>query len=449
MNKVLAIGIVMLTVPLASGQLNQSYHLGENSLEVEQSIGLECSGTNCPVNYWSFEWPKLAEPEDVKIEDTRGKIEDWETDNQSFHIETNTGALRSEEKVNITYETSEPVESEGNLTFARFTPPNLQDHTSEFRISSKNLTSVAYGNNLAYPDSSEYKFESDIRPEVVLSRAEGERNQAFNFVNSEPVEIEAGLDLIDNKTGVNTRNYEIPVVVYGSNRYTEEYDDWSVGKLDGGIIYLKNGDADLRSTLVHETVHAINKDQLDWKRFESHIIDEGLATYIEGVYRDERAESGDNIQISSGLFGDNRKFYGSNETYEVGSRGEIEQLVEVVESKDDFYKDWKTSQRENREFGYAYSELIIKNHQETPSKDIKDFYNVKENKTLSQDEKWQKVNNITELHPCSRKDDVHSCLEDTVQKSDVVEEGYDKGTSSSRFLSFIENMIEFLLRYDE
>ncbi len=265
----------------------------------------------------------------------------------------------------INYSTNDKVTRfEDHLQY-ELTAQSLGNSPQRIEVQGDNLTAVSTADEVFYPEGDRFIFERNRSQRFIAHRFRGREQPPYIFLNSTNISTANLTDFIENRTGQKVEFGGVPVVVLSYDEYEERFDSWSGGRVDQGVIYLKDEGSSLEPRLVHETVHVLNRKELPWDSFRSNLIDEGLATYLGHEYREQMASEREGMRIAPGLFGQQRTFIRNNSVYEVQTRGSLEELEGAIKNRTEFYRDWHSYSSDRKEFGYAYAELVVKNLDES------------------------------------------------------------------------------------
>jgi len=113
------------------------------------------------------------------------------------------------------------------------------------------------------------------------------------------------------------------------------------------------------------------------------------------------------------VFGEELDYREDNLRYNIPSKGNREELWQYYSENMSFMKEWN-SQSQNREFGYAYGELMVKNHLYN-NESISGIYsqiNPRE-EVESTKRKWNLYSQEINLHPCdyNSRERFETCLD--------------------------------------
>jgi len=388
-----------------SAETVHTVEAGEQRIEVNSSIGLECTD-RCPVNSWKFSYTLPDDSRVISVSDSLGQIEDYNLDGTNLEVETNEGAPRREEKLEINYviETSPTVEN--GLYMRSISFPGFQDEQNSGKLRVDNLLSgrTTHGFQTSF-NNDNLNFTGEGPVQVNFNFGQGLESGYYEFFSTPGIEsnvnqsedaYEVALGFVNNQN----RFERIPVLIYGESYNTQGL-EWSAGEYRAGTVRVKSSE-EMRPVLAHETVHSLNDPLLNWDRTSSDWFDEGTARHVESLMRKQLYRNGETDRRPADLFGEDISYTDFDEglDYTVSSKGDREELWNYYRDNRSFMMDW-TPRNGNRDFGYAYSELIIKNFLINGG-DLQGLYSeVDPGRVVeSNDEKWNIYSNHMDLTPC-------------------------------------------------
>lgn len=423
---VLLVLIGMLVASAAAEQrVQHSIETDRDEAQINSTIRLECSGDNCPVNSWKLAWSKPSEAEVVKIKDSLGEINDYEVTRNEIEIETNSGSRRRSETVKIVLNMGEDAsEIHDGLYKREFRLPGFEGVETEGRVKSKNLLSgrVGYGYESSFSNSS-MTFRGSGPVNVRIKFGDGYKTRYFKFFGAEYDDQEQAYEIPMGVIGQIQNFDRFPVAVMDDTTYNEKVNDWSAGEYFSGAIQIRSKDSirqEFSAVLAHEVVHGINDRMLSWDQTSSTYFDEGTAKYVEFLVSKKMYSSEETDRPPRELFGEDVTY--DNDTsdrqyYSLPSKGDREDLWEYYSSGGTGMKRWSAfkADPEMRGFGYAYSELVIRNYVAHQNGSLKQLYmDLDPRRKLNDPEqKWDYLSGKMDMTPCkyeSRKR-FRNCLE--------------------------------------
>jgi hypothetical protein len=157
------------------------------------------------------------------------------------------------------------------------------------------------------------------------------------------------------------------------------------------------------------------------------------------LYRNNRVKTG-----TRQVFGDDEEYRVEEDDgtyiYTRRSQGDREMLWNYYQDDMDLMQDWNPSQSEEyREFGYAYSELLVKNHIVNTGENIRELYSdiSPGRKSESGEEKWSYLSQQMEMEPCNydSRERFDDCLDEVNSHEYPVysASSIQRGSSTLRF----------------
>lgn len=423
--------VVLLALSISFAQASDVFYEVNDTSEgynLSTTIQLECDedSAGCPTSRWSLSWDKPENSEVLLVENNYGEIDSYRTDNGLLTVESSEGSRTNNQTFRMVFKVEEDREGLGGSLERR--PLNLPGYagskTSGKVRADDFLTASASSGTKTGLDNGSLAFESEGPLNLRLNFGDGEELAGYSYFANVPLNETTSRMAYETALGVTSTKPKYnfyPVVIKSPEVYQAEHGLWSSGEYSEGVITIRD-DLDDRTTavLAHETVHAINHEAFEWSRSESAYIDEGLATYTEFLVnkRMYREELTDNMPPQ--LFGESIEYterQGSDIIrYELPPQGDKEQLWHYYEENQSFMKQWHPKQEENREFGYAYSQLIIRNYVKnggdlnTLYQEFKDI----EREFGNEEDKWNTLDEVVDLEPCNydSREQFDSCIKE-------------------------------------
>lgn len=407
----LFLALLLLTLLAASAAADVQYSgvIDQQEVRLNTSIQLECSDP-CPVSRWGLTWNLPENAEIVEIRDSIGEIEDYERSGRTVSITTNTGEPRRTETVKIIMrirEDAEPVYD--GLHYRQLSLPSLggEETTGIFRVEDMVSGWIGYGFETSFSED-EFRFKGEGPTNIRVNFGEGEEEKFYEFFGDDRNNSSEAYRVAVGTTGVVQDFERFPVAVMPSGTYNQTRPSWSSGEYIAGNIALRDnlGD-DYLPVLTHETIHGLNDRFLKWDQTRSTYIDEGVAEHAEylmrkRLYREDRIKTG-----TAEIFGDDSEYRveegGDTYIYTRSSQGDRDRLWKYYQEDTEVMKEWNPGlSQEYREFGYAYSELLIKNYIVNQGS-VRDLYSKIDpgQKIESPEEKWSYLSQFMEMEPCN------------------------------------------------
>ncbi|MDY7081271.1 MAG: hypothetical protein SXQ77_02400, partial [Halobacteria archaeon] len=176
-------------------------------------------------------------------------------------------------------------------------------------------------------------------------------------------------DTVPSVLGFQPEFNKHPVVVLPGDVYNRSLNRWSQAQYEvGGVIYIRSssfeGDTSPTDTVLHEVVHAYNEKALSWSVTGVKWFDEGTAKYVEFIVNQKRDVRQPEI------FGDpvrwkapcGEEHGGGRCVFTLAPRQTPDDLWRYYQNDYDFMKTWRPGTSPNKAFGYAFSELLVRNY---------------------------------------------------------------------------------------
>ncbi|WP_414836351.1 hypothetical protein [Candidatus Nanohalococcus occultus] len=384
------------------------------SLSVESSVKLECDpdGSGCPVSRWTA---RLSVPASAQIQDVsseNGEVLDYERTGNTLTVRTETPPTRSE-LINVGYVIDRNAQQvTENLYTRSISLPGFSGEQTSGTLTVQDFISARSGNGFRYSvDKNTVNFTGTGATNFVTAFGQGDKAEYFEFFGK-PVENSSKAYKISVGTlGVTNRFERFPAAVIDAEVYNRTVNEWSAGQYTNATIYLRDslGD-DEKPVLAHETVHGLNDQALGW-RSRSSWFDEGTAKYVEFLVR---KSSGD---YTREVFGEpvsyTRNKDGRRYRYTLPSEGDKDRLWAYYESNSSWMKNWGPKQG-NREFGYAYSELVVRNYIQNGGRLSQLYQDIRSESYQTDEEKWRGLSQHIDTTPCKyeSRERFESCLDD-------------------------------------
>lgn len=411
MKKLLILAAVVFLGSAVSGQVTYSIDAGVDQAEINTTAVVECNedSSSCPVNSWSLQW-NIPENSVVRnISDSQGEVDSYERTGDVLEILTNTGPPRTSEKIHIDIvDGSNAEEITDNFYRRSISLSGFSGKSNSGEASADSLLSSRITRDFrkSYDDNS-VVFSGSGAGNIRLNFGNGAEKQYYSFFGTER-NGSLAYRVAVGTTGLRQSYRLIPVAVLDRDEYNDQVFSWSEGEYGSGVIKLRQGlGEDFQPVLAEETVHAFNDDALSFDSSSSTWLDEGLAGYVQSMVR----RSLEGAERSRTLFGDETSYTirenGSRYRITKPSKGDREVLWNYYDENRSFMRHWSPGEVEPdvRSFGYAYSELIVKNSVSN-NNSIRELYRDIETdeKLESNEEKWSYYSQYLDLTPCRFED---------------------------------------------
>lgn len=411
MRKLLILAAVVFLGSTVSGQVTYSIDAGIDQAEINTTAVVECDGdsSSCPVNSWSLQWNIPKNSVVRNISDSQGDIDSYERTGDVLEIQTNTGPPRTSEKIHIDIVDRENAEEITDNFYRRSVSlSDFSGKSNSGEASADSLLSSRITRDFqkSYDDNS-VVFSGSGAGNIRLNFGNGTEKQYYSFFGTER-NGSLAYRVAVGTTGLRQSYRMIPVAVLDEDEYNDQVFSWSEGEYGSGVIKLKQAlGEDFQPVLAEETVHAFNDETLSFDRSSSTWLDEGLAGYVQSMVR----RSMEGSERARSIFGEDTSYKvhenGSRYRITKPSNGDREVLWNYYDENRSFMKKWSPGEVEPdvRSFGYAYSELIVRNYVSN-NNSIRELYReIETNEKLeSNEEKWSYYSQYLDLTPCRFED---------------------------------------------
>ncbi len=428
MRKLTVLLALLFFSSLAAGAIQHEIHADEEKALINTTVQLDCDpdSGNCPVNYWTLSWSKPSGAEVLSIRDSLGEVEDYTVSGDEIQITTNSGRKRTNETVEIKMlMDGEAEEVHAGLYKRTFSLPGFKDSRTTGFIEAPELVSgrVSFGFESSFVDD-RLKFRGRGPANIRIKTGSGYETRYFSFFGDEVDDAEIAYEVPVGTLGIVQSFERFPVAVMDNSTYNRKVNLWSAGEYVSGAIQIRSPetiDEEFLPVLAHEVVHGLNDRELNWDQTRSSYFDEGTAKYIEFLVKRKLYSDGKIESRPAELFGDEVKYTkkenGKRYIYTVPSEGDRERLWSYYQNDRDFMKSWNAidSSPENRGFGYAYSQLVVRNYIANGGELSQLYRDISVGREVSdKDEKWEIYSRHLDMTPCKTEDRerFESCLED-------------------------------------
>ncbi len=444
MKKLVLVCLLVLLTGQVAGEVQHELYADRDRAWVNSTVKLDCS-SSCPVSQWELAWKKPRDAKIVSIRDSIGKVTDYRAGRDEVVINTNDGPPRESEVLEIKMLVDREAEKVYKDLFKRtLSLPGLEGEETYGFVSSPDLLSgwTGFGFRESFTgDRMNFRGSGPVNLRIKFGK--GSESEHFEFFGEKPEGTATAYRMPVGTTGITQRFERFPVAVMTDESYDREVNGWSAGEYVGGAIRIRSpgsaGD-DFLPVLAHEVVHGLNDRELDWDSTSSTYFDEGTSKYVEflvkrQLYREERIE-----QPPAELFGGDVR-YGK---YVLPPKGDRERLWSYYQDDREFMKNWDAlgSSRENRGFGYAYSELIIRNYVARMNGSLDELYRELDvdREIESPAEKWRIYSRHLDMRPCdySSRKRFDRCLDTIIEYDYPVYSAVPVGNSSGLELERLE-----------
>lgn len=352
-----------------AGYFNYVIEIQESDAIITTTIGLDSSTLTNSFRLKGFYLPENSEV--ISLRDTLGEIKNYVVEDNTLSFETNKGSAKNKETVELKFKVK--GFRQGGFSPLYYSDVSLAAHSdSDLTVEVKgeriiSFEAIAGFNGEVRNGTLKIVGTGPIAFFVFYSPngKEFEHYILFNKSTLSDKELEEkGLreadklfELIPQIIGLKPPFEKIPLIVLTPEEYGEKINTYSEGVYrTGGLLVIneKSFEKNACAVILHETTHAFNAQALKWNESDTAWFDEGMAKFVEGIVRKLRGER------TSNLFYGNITWREGAYKYTLRPRGEFSDLAEYLEQRKQFMLEWDAGNAKTREFGYAFSELYIK-----------------------------------------------------------------------------------------
>ncbi len=308
------------------------------------------------------------------VHDSDGELE-FRRDGSSVVFETTIDRAEDKEVVHIQGQADGVVSEEYReldlvkLQLSGFhdKKPDVPDEVTQVQLTADRpllSASHSFGFDMALEGSTaNFSGEGPVNLQLAISEG-GERYE--HYVLFGPGDLSTADDLYwvpAAVTGFLPQVNRWPVVVYPDETYDRIVDRWSAGQYrTGGLIFIRESTMEKESgpaVVMHEVMHGFNDQALNWFAGDRAWVAEGTAKYVEWLVNANRSVP------QAEIFGERVTWScGPRQQCSYPPRGTPDDLWDFYQQDTDFLATWAPLQSddETRRFGYALSELIVRDY---------------------------------------------------------------------------------------
>ncbi len=428
MKRLVLFLLVLSLVAGATGKIHYDISSDTEQVSINATVLLECRDS-CPVSGWELSWSKPENAKVLSVRDSLGRIEDYQVYDDSISIETNSGPARYNETLEIRMRMAVEAEEVHDGLYKRtLSLPGFREQETFGEVYAEDLLSgrLNFGFETGFGNES-MQFRGNGPVNIRIKFGDGYETRYFSFFGAEIDGAEIAYEVPRGTTGLSQDFRRFPVAVMEDETYNQKVNDWSAGEYLSGAIQIRSPDSekigeDFLPVLAHEVVHGLNDRKLNWDLTRSSYFNEGTAKYVEFLVKRKLYGSGEIDQPPAELFGEEITYRqeedGDTYIYTVPSKGDQDELWSYYQNDKQYMKTWNptTSGADIRRFGYAYSELILRNHIAREGGSLSQLYRDLEvdMEVESSQEKWDIYSRHLDLTPCKYEDRgrFENCLEE-------------------------------------
>ncbi len=350
MRKVILVFLFLILIFPVNGEVIHNLYLEDNELFVNSTLILKSDNS---LDYWNLEIMLPEKIEILGLKDELGKISYNFSENQ---LEFRTNRRRAKTRiVNLIFKKN--LEEESGFKIIDLNLFGFENDTTT--IISPTFPYFFIPNaQVEYGEKIKAKKRGAARVRIIF---DGKKESEHYFTNSN-----LNLSLLENYYWVpeGITGLKIPakfgIVVLGEE-YNKRMEDWSGGSFEEGLIFIRENMSknEKIATILHETTHGFNSFALDWDKTNISWFDEGVACYVTSVMSRLLNETKPQI------FGEEVKWKEERTIYSLKPNLKPEDLFDYYNKREKWVLSWypgKYKENYRRNFGYAYSELFIREY---------------------------------------------------------------------------------------
>lgn len=397
---------------LSAAEVYYDVEADSSSVEVDTSVKMECApepeGSGCPVTRWTTRLSVPQSAEVTNVSSSNGEVSDWEREVGTVRITTDTPPTRSE-LISASYRIDrEAYEVTEGLYTRRISLPGFRGERNSGTVTVEDFISGRLGSGFSFSSEGEtVNFTGTGASNMVAASGEGFESEHFEFFGDVVEDSSSAYRIPVGTLGISNMFDRFPVAVMDSEEYNESVNEWSAGQYVNATLYVRDDlGENQRPVLAHEAVHGLNDQYLDWSAPGSW-FDEGTAKYVEFLVRKSQGDRTRNV------FGEDVTYQEGRYRYTLPSDGDIDRLWSYYSNDEEWMKTW-TPQQGNRGFGYAYSELVIRNYVRNGGRLSQLYRDIESTEFSSAEGKWNAMSEHMDLTPCKHdtKERFEQCIED-------------------------------------
>lgn len=360
--------LVLVSIPGVEAITSYDILVEGDDILVNVTFELYTSSPGEKVNYWTTGFSLPPNSQVLGLSDSKGEITNYTVSGEKIFLETNKGGLKEKEVVSLLFRAIKIVNKEYdplkklNLSLAAFgdVRKDVPDEKTFVTVrSEENIISflVSFG-FISQQKEKEVMFagEGPVGFTVFFGEGRGYKHYVLFGQEGNVTVADEAYGIIAAVNGFIPVFERFPVVALEDKEYDEKITDWSAGEFRGGVIILRIstfGKDSFPATVLHETTHGFNERALRWQKTEVTWFDEGVAKYVEFLINKKSGVR------QAEIFGSPVQWRQGLKIFTLPSRSTPDELWDYYQ-EGNFMETWNPHNPQTREFGYAFSELVIR-----------------------------------------------------------------------------------------
>ncbi len=384
--------LFLLLIPSASALTFYNITLEGKDALVNITFTLE---SDQKYDIWKINWELPQKSEVIYIKDERGPVPTYSVKDERLVFETNK--YRSNKRtININLLVKNVVSDEFEPLYKlHLSLPGFTDQQTIANLHVPHIISgdASHGFTEYYEDNFVQFVGKESLDLIIFYSFSGKDYENYVLFGQGDLQLADELfTLIPNITGAKVPFKKFPVVVLSDNEFNEKIKYWGSGThMRGGVIVMKKSAMNSpynTSIILHETMHGFNAKIFEWAQVNATWFDEGIASFMEYLVNQK-------LNLKQGqIFGESVYFTQDGKKFLQKSRGNKEDLWNYYKNREDFMFSWNTDNAATRDFGYAFSELVIRDTvRQKGFEQLKEAYKEfkKVNKTITDVEEFNNI----------------------------------------------------------
>lgn len=407
----LVISVILLFAgSAAANRVYYDMNVNQSTVMMNTTVKLDCK-TDCP-SKWRLTWKVPEGGKVIGVKDDQGPIKDYKVQNGGLVASSNTDHEKGPEKFRIRFRIDRKAEEVyGGLHKRNLNLRSFKGAKTTGTVHVDNFLSswAGYGVDTSVDgDNVNFRAEGPLSLRVKFGKGDY-RSKYYEFFGGRPENSSMAYETAVGMTGQHLDVKRLPVAIMPDAEFNRSVSKWSSGEYRSGSAQMRQGlGEEFRPILAHETVHALNDRKLNWDQTSSSYFEEGTASYVEFLVRLKLYRQGVIHRPVRELFGDSVRYdpdKTDNYYKKLPPKGSSDVLWGYYQNDYDYMKRWNPFMKQSsarRRFGYAYSELMIRNYVVNGNGSLRKLYKDIEvnGKIKDPEKKWELFSKHMDMTPC-------------------------------------------------
>ncbi|MDO8627938.1 MAG: hypothetical protein Q7K42_05715 [Candidatus Diapherotrites archaeon] len=350
---------------------------GAKDLNIVMQFDLQSENA---VNAWNVEIPIPENSKVLSVQDSKGKVSDFSVKDGFLNFKTNSGKARNSEKVKVFLLALNAVDdSFAPLYFADLALPGFEDRNTFVQANFEDTLSASpsLGFSTEYFEGQKGAGFSGLGP-MNLRLLFGKPLKKYkNFVvfgtDNDLSMVDSLVPLVEEYIGMKKPFPYFSIVMLKDQDFNSGVNEFSAASYESaGLIKIRESmfqEPYYVATLIHEITHGFTEQVLKWTP-KADWFNEGVSTYVEFATNFALGERQEEV------FGNDVTFIEGPKKITLRSQSSAEELWNYYKNGESFMGAWSpgTSDKQKRDFGYAFSSLQIRQVYSNDSEKLKTAY---------------------------------------------------------------------------